>query len=616
MYAVPAAIGADAGSQPGTPLQEIVRDLFAEALDVPRSRVHADSDFFRAGGDAPAAARLLSRVRATLGADPGGRALDGAPTPAAFAALVGDGPVAVAGPLRAGTGTGSAVLPLRLRGPLNRRALEEALADLGGRHEALRNSRIGSAGTRLRTLSADDHLLDLALPATAVDLWSHLPLAAELARAYAARATGTAPHRSPAALDAAPRALFGDTAPTALPGATGVPGVPGGVTPSAHASYGTVDIDLDEQLHTRLAVFAAAHGATVFMVAHTALAALLTRRGAAGATGGRVTVAARVPARDSAEVRGAVGPYGRTLALSVNTSGEVTFGELLRRVRTADLAAYRDGASELAVPGGVALAVLQEPEGQFEAAGLTVRPEHSRLPLPDADLGITLTERQTPAGGWAGIRLRASFRYEAVEEAAAARLAEQFVAVLEEALDDPALTVGGRCALPAGDVAALFAAQVARTPRAPALPGMTYGELDAGAGLLAQALTGHRAGPGTSVVTALSSPAAFAVAALAVARTGATLLPVDPSQELPGQLRPAVLLLDGTADRLLAAVPGAARLVRDDDPAAGPVQGYPDTDTALGLFDTLLPGARTRRPDASDAGSASGHISVRPDPSP
>ncbi|MGW3917430.1 AMP-binding protein, partial [Streptomyces sp. NPDC005070] len=85
-------------TQPGTPIQEIVRDLFAEVVGLPRHRVRAESDFFRIGGHSPAAARLLSRVRETLGVDPGSRALYEAPTPAAFAALVGDVPAAVIGP--------------------------------------------------------------------------------------------------------------------------------------------------------------------------------------------------------------------------------------------------------------------------------------------------------------------------------------------------------------------------------------------------------------------------------------------------------------------------------------------------------------------------------------
>ncbi|WP_394425929.1 amino acid adenylation domain-containing protein [Streptomyces sp. SGAir0957] len=648
------------GALPGTPLQEIVRDLFAEVLGVERGQVRADSDFFRIGGHSLAAARLLSKARTTLGADPGSRAVYEAPTPAAFAALVGDVPAAFTGP---GGAEGAATLALRLHGALNERALDAALVDLGNRHEALRNSRIGAAGTRLHALSADEHLLELSLPADAVDLWSQLPLAAELARAYGARATGDTPHRSPAARSSAPRAHHGDLAPTALPDAP--------ATAPAGARYGTAETELDADLHTRLTAFAAEHGVTVFMVAHAALVALLTQLGAESGPHGRVTVAAPVPARDSDALRDAVGPYGRTLALTVDASAETGFTELLGLVRASDLAAYRDAASPLARPGGVALTVLQETDARFEAAGLTVRPE-PRRPVPSgADLGLTLTERQTPAGGSAGIRLTTARLAASVDEATAASLTDRFVAVLEAALADPARTIarlrpaagttdadgawaGADTALPAGDPAALIAAQVAEAPGAQVMAGLTYGELGACADLLAHALLEHRAGPGTSVLTALSSPAAFAVAALAVARTGAALLPVDPAQPvpaLPGQLRPVVLLLDGPADLLLAQVPGAARLVRDeaaepapagnwpftdadrlrpataDDPlllvptddgtvvvgsaavaaatlarpaeAAWLVHGYPDGDAALGLLGALASGARVHVPDAS-----------------
>ncbi|MFD8395104.1 AMP-binding protein [Streptomyces sp. NPDC059680] len=643
------------GTQPGTPVQEIVRDLFAEVLGLPRHMVHAETDFFRSGGHSPAAARLLSRVRETLGADPGSRALSDAPTPAAFAALVGDAPAAVTGP--GGTAGCSAEFSLRLRGALDTRALEAALVDLGRRHEALRNSRLGSAGTRLRALAADDHLLELALPADAVDPWSHLPLAAELARAYGARATGDTPHRSPAGLDAAPRAVFGDLPPTPLPGSAQQAG---------GTSYGTLETELDAELHGRLTRLAAEHGTTLFMVVHAALAALLNRLGATGP----VTVATAVPARDTAALREAVGPYGRVLALTVDTSGDPAFTELLRRVRERDLAAYRDAEAALAaLPGGIALTVLQECAGRFEAAGLSVEAEHHTLPVPATDLGLTLTERQGPSGAPAGITVSAAFRHETVGETAAASLTGQLNAVLRSVLEAPATPLSRLRLLPgpaagsgvwAGadvqlaeqDVASLFAAQVARTPGTLALDGLDYAELDARSDLLAHALIEHRAGPGTCVLTALSSPAGFAVAAIAVAKTGAALLPVDPSLDLAESLRPAVLLLDETADLLLPAVPGAARLVRgdaadrlppaghwpvteadrtrplrSDDPvlllpgedgtvavggeavtaatpaapadAAWLVRGYPDGDAAIGLLSALVCGARVHVPDGS-----------------
>src|SRR5690349_13242996 len=124
-HAAPPASGAE---PPGTPLQEIVRDLFAEAIGVPRRIVHADSDFFRLGGHPAAAARLLARARRVLGAGLDDRALHEAPTPARFAAAAGERPAAATGPAGALDGTldgeGSAVLPLRLRGALNAGALQ------------------------------------------------------------------------------------------------------------------------------------------------------------------------------------------------------------------------------------------------------------------------------------------------------------------------------------------------------------------------------------------------------------------------------------------------------------------------------------------------------------
>ncbi|MEU7553033.1 AMP-binding protein [Streptomyces sp. NPDC044571] len=657
--------GAPPATPPGTPVQEIVRDLFAEAAGVPRSAVHADSDFFRLGGGPAAAARLLARTREVLDADPGGGALGRAPTPALFAALVGDGPAAATGPGRAAA-AGSAVLPLRLRGPLDTDALDEALKDLGRRHEALRNSRLGSAGTRLRSLAAAEHLLELMLPGDAVDLWSHAPLAAELALAYGARARGDAPRWPTAAPQGAQRALFGDAEPTAVPGS----GPYAGDAEAGHLAFA-----LDAGLHAQLAALAAEQGVTLFMLVHAALAALLTRLGA----GPVVTVAAPVPARDSAALRRAVGPYGRVLALSVDASGDPAFTELLRRVRAADLAAYRDGEAALALPGGVALTVLQETAGAFAAGALTVEAAEPRLPSPTASLGLTLTERHDPEGEPAGIAGAAAFPYEAIGEAAAASLTRQLVAVLEAAVEtpdsalsrlrllpgaEPVDAVGlwsgvGRelPAVPAQSVASLFAEQVARTPGAAALGGMDYAELDARSDLLAHVLLEHEAGPGTCVVTAIASPTGFAVAALAVAKAGAACMPLDPALGLPAAVWPAVLLLDEAADRALAPVPRAVRLVRaaaadqlpagsswpvraadrtrpldPDAPvllahtahatiptaatiaiggerlsaaAAGPgpaadaawlVPGYPDAEAALGLLRALVGGARVHLP--------------------
>ncbi|MEV3861414.1 phosphopantetheine-binding protein [Streptomyces sp. NPDC050095] len=415
------------GAQPGTPVQEIVRDLFAEALGLPRGAVDADSDFFRLGGSTDAAAQLLVRIRQLFatgpgpdpGPDPGlGPGLDdvrAAPTPARLAALLGDPVPTATGPrLRPGHGT---VLPLRLQGPLDETALDHALADLGQRHEALRNSRLGNVGTRLCTLGPDDRLLELALPADVVDPWSVWPLASELARAYQARVTGNLPHRSPCTPETAPRVLDGDQEPTALPGST---------PHERHDERRVLAYELPASAHRQLAHCASEHHVSLFMLVHAALAQLVADRGAAGP----VTVAAPVPARHDAALRDAVAPHSRILALTVDTAGQPGFAELLSRTKAAHLEAYRRPDAPLAAPGGLALTILQDVTGTLHAGGLAITPQQPVHAAQCAALSLTLTERHDAAGQLAGLGLIASYHRGAVAQKSADALCEDLLAAL------------------------------------------------------------------------------------------------------------------------------------------------------------------------------------------
>ncbi|WP_120313309.1 non-ribosomal peptide synthetase, partial [Mycolicibacterium elephantis] len=96
-------------------------------------------------------------------------------------------------------------------------------------------------------------------------------------------------------------------------------------------------------------------------------------------------------------------------------------------------------------------------------------------------------------------------------------------------------------------IPALFAAQVARTPDAPALTfdgqSMTYAELDEAANRLAHVLAGHGAAPGEVVALMLPRSADAIVAILAVLKTGAAYLPVDPALPLA---RVGFMLADAT----------------------------------------------------------------------
>ncbi|KMS75296.1 hypothetical protein ACM01_09890 [Streptomyces viridochromogenes] len=120
----------------------------------------------------------------------------------------------------------------------------------------------------------------------------------------------------------------------------------------------------------------------------------------------------------------------------------------------------------------------------------------------------------------------------------------------------PARETGEAATLPE-----LFARQAARTPGATAVvhdgTRLTYAELDARAERLARVLAAHGAGPERLVALALPRSAELVVAILAVLRTGAAYLPMDP--EYPAD-RLAFMLADAAPVLLLTTGERAADL--------------------------------------------------------
>ncbi|MEV5906539.1 amino acid adenylation domain-containing protein, partial [Streptomyces sp. NPDC052127] len=205
------------GRAPRTPQEQILCELFAEVLGVPR--VGLDDDFFDLGGHSLLATRLVSRVRATLGVELELRSLFQAPTPAGLAAGLHDAGTArqalVPRPRRdpmplsfaqrrlwflqqfgAPSATYHMPLALRLSGDLDRAALSTALADVVARHETLRTvfphtagvpyQRVrdaGEAAVPLTVRAAGEAEVPALLREAAVrafDLTSEVPLRAEL----------------------------------------------------------------------------------------------------------------------------------------------------------------------------------------------------------------------------------------------------------------------------------------------------------------------------------------------------------------------------------------------------------------------------------------------------
>jgi len=158
--------GSRSGRAPRTPTEEILAGIFAEVLGV--ERVGAGDDFFDLGGHSLLGTRVVSRVRAALGAELPLRELFEAPTVEGLAerldARLRAGADAGASPLvpvprdrpiplsfaqrrlwlvdRMEPGRPDYNLPvaLRLRGRLDREALARALSEVVRRHEALRTT--------------------------------------------------------------------------------------------------------------------------------------------------------------------------------------------------------------------------------------------------------------------------------------------------------------------------------------------------------------------------------------------------------------------------------------------------------------------------------------------
>ncbi|MFH9729749.1 non-ribosomal peptide synthase/polyketide synthase [Streptomyces sp. NPDC017260] len=668
----PEATATRSGRAPRTPQEQVLAELFAEVLDLPR--VGADDDFFDLGGHSLLATRLVARVRAALGVELALRTLFQTPTVSGLAAALGDADRAR---LALGRVERPELVPLssaqhrlwflrqmedavsvynmplawRLTGPLDRAALEAALGDVVGRHETLRTvfpavdgvphqrvldvaqarprpavtpadekalpELLTEAAARgfdladeppLRVevfeISADEHVLLLVMHHIAGDGWSLGPLAADLATAYEARRQGEEPRWNPLPVQYADytlwqRELLGDPADpdslfarqqaywterlANLPEQIRLPADrPRPAAPSC--SGGHFAIELDAELHAGLVRLGREHGASVYMVLQAALTALLDKLGA----GEDIPVGGLIAGRTDQALDDLVGFFVNTLVLRTDTSGDPTFAELLGRVREGALAAYahQDLPFEHVVEAlnpsrslarqplfQVALALQNVPRTEFALSGLDAEILLVRTPTAMFDLGFHLLERGGTGGPAEGIVGRVEYSTDLFDPATVEALAARWLRLLASAVADPdrplsridvltpeerheLLVVRNDTARPAHEAAlpALFAAQVRSTPEAPAVvfedTVLTYRELDRRANRLAHALIARGAGPEQVVALRLPRSAELVIAVLAVLKTGAAYLPVDP--EYPAariaymleDARPAVVLDD------------------------------------------------------------------------
>ncbi|OBF01958.1 non-ribosomal peptide synthetase, partial [Mycobacterium sp. ACS4054] len=445
---------------------------------------------------------------------------------------------------------------------------------------------------KLFRVGDDEHVLVGVVHHIAFDGWSLAPFVRDLNEAYRARRHGLAPDWPPlpvqyvdytlwqrstfGALDdphsrIAAQLKYWEEALAGMPERLELPTDRPYPSVADHCGA-SVTVDWPADLQRRIREVARGYNATSFMVVQAALAVLLSRLGATS----DVAVAFPVAGRGDPGLDELVGFFVNTLVLRVDVAGDPTVADLLAQVRRRSLLAFehQDVPFEVLVErlnptrslshhplAQVALAWQNLPgHASDPVAGLALGDlQVTQVPIGThtarMDLTFSLAERWTEDGVPDGIRGTVEFRTDVFDAGTIARLVERFERVLVAMTNEPQLRLSSidlldsgerdrldracnravldRPAPPPVSIPALFATHVCRNPDAAAISDgtrtWTYGELDAASNRLAHLLTGHGSAPGECVALLFSRSPEAIIAILAVLKTGAAYLPIDPA---------------------------------------------------------------------------------------
>ncbi|HEX5402493.1 MAG TPA: amino acid adenylation domain-containing protein [Pseudonocardiaceae bacterium] len=532
---------------------------------------------------------------------------------------------------------------LRLRGELDAELLREAMTGVVARHEVLRTRFVMTDGeltqvvdseaavpwrtttdeTALRDsaerpfdlatapplrvllvrLADQEHLLLITLHHLVNDAWSANLLVRELGELYRALRTGTASTLPELTVQYADYAawqrqlvdtdlrdsqlaywrdrLAGSPAALALPTDRPRPVRQG--YDGAHAGF-----RLPAAIVDRLRAVGADENASLFMVLLTGFLVLLGRH-----TGQRdLLVGTPASNRNRPEFEPLLGFFLNTLVLRTDTSGEPTFRELLRRVRTTALEAFANQdvpfealVEELAprrdlggTPLVQAMFTLEDAERETVATdGLTLSWEPYGTDTAKFDVQLYLWRRPDGVSG------AVEYRTDLFDAGTMARFAEHYTALLGAAAADPdrvadrlPMLTGPETALLArfndtdtlwpgpATVPAMLAEQVAATPGGAALVWsagqLTYAEFGAAVHRLARLLVARGVRPGDVVGVLARRGPELVTAVHAITAAGAAYLPLDPDNPVR---RLAFLRADAGARLVLTT--SAVRDRLDDD---------------------------------------------------
>ncbi|MDH6711463.1 amino acid adenylation domain-containing protein, partial [Kitasatospora sp. MAA19] len=427
-----------------------------------------------------------------------------------------------------------------------------------------------------------EHTLLVVVHHIAGDGWSMGPLAHDISTAYTTRLTNTPPTWEPLTVQYAdytlwqrnllgspddPHSLLSQQltywrqALADLPEELTLPtDRPRPATASHHG--GTVDLTVSSELHQRLTELAHAEGVTVFMVLQAAFAVLLSRLGA----GTDLPIGTPIAGRTDEALDNLIGFFVNTLVLRTDLNGNPTFTQLLHRIREADLTAFAHQdipferlVEEIAPTRSMArhplfqvmLTLQNNTQATLNLPGLNATTTPTGPAPAKFDLGLTLDEHHTPDGTPTGLHGTLTYAHDLFDPHTAQQIAERFVRVLSAALTAPDQPVTDIDILdtaehhriltewndtthdvPTTTLHQLVEAQAARTPDATALihhdERLTYAQLNSRANHLARLLTTHGMGPETLAAVLIERSTNLIVTLLAVLKTGAAYLPIDP----------------------------------------------------------------------------------------
>ncbi|MFF0487351.1 amino acid adenylation domain-containing protein [Streptomyces sp. NPDC004435] len=460
-------------------------------------------------------------------------------------------------------------------------------------------------------LAPEDYVLVLLLHHITTDEWSDRPFLRDLAAAYGARTRGLAPAWEPLPVQYADYALWqqrllGDPEAddslaarqlehwrTTLAGAPEELELPTDRPRPARPAFTGAQLDLafDAETHEALRRLARETGASMFMVVHAAVAALLHRMGA----GTDIPLGSPIAGRTDAALDDLVGFFVNTLVLRTDLSGDPGFTELLARVRATDLAAF----SHADVPFESVVEALNPTRSlarnplfqvmvgyhartgeELTLPGLAVEYVPFRTGSAKFDLVFSFTEH-TPADGATGsLTCRLEYATELFDQETAEELGarlRRLVATVAAAPEQPLSTAdiltdaerrlvlegfnGTPREVDEESFPGLFARRLAERPDAVAVVdrarSVTYAQLDARSDRLARLLAARGVGAESVVGVAVPRSVDMVATVLAALKLGAAFLPLDLAHPAD---RLAYMIEDSRAALVVATEPVAGKI--------------------------------------------------------